>query len=75
MSSFLATDESPGKMYALAVTLTLLAIVAVILRSVARRLTKSGLAWDDFLIVIALLVLAFPKLNVNGVSLLFTKLL
>lgn len=75
MSSFLATDESPGKMYALAVTLTLLAIVAVILRSVARRLTKSGLAWDDFLIVIALLVLAFPKLKVNGVSFLFTKLL
>ena len=58
LSSFLATDESPGKMYALAVVLTLLAIVAVGLRFWARRLTKSGFAWDDFFIVLALWVIS-----------------
>ena len=43
-------------MYALAVVLTLLAIVAVALRFWARRLTKCGFAWDDFFIVLALWV-------------------
>ena len=43
-------------MYALAVVLTLLAIVAVVLRFWARRLTKSKVAWDDFFIVLALWV-------------------
>ena len=54
MSSILSTGESPGKMYALATVLTVLAIAAVILRIHARRMIKSGLAWDDFLVVIAL---------------------
>lgn len=54
MLGFLTTDESPGKMYALAIVLIVLAIMAVILRVHARRLIKSSFAWDDFFIVIAL---------------------
>ena len=51
----LARDESPGKMYALAAFLTVLAMITVLLRSIARRLTKkSSFAWDDFWIMIAL---------------------
>lgn len=45
--------ESPGKMYALATTLTLLAIVAVILRFWARRIKDVRLSWDDYLIALA----------------------
>lgn len=62
MPSILDTNESPGKMYALASVLTVLAIIAVILRAYARRITKSGLAWDDFLIVIALCVIGNKNL-------------
>lgn len=54
MSSVLAVGESPGKMYILATTLMVLPIVAVILRVRARRMTKASLAWDDFLVAIAL---------------------
>ena len=54
MASVLDVDESPGKMYALATVLIWLAAVAVALRCWARRMTKVGVAWDDFLIVIAL---------------------
>jgi hypothetical protein len=54
MSSVLAVGESPGKMYALATILMVLAIVAVILRVHARRMTKASLAWDDFLVTVAL---------------------
>lgn len=54
MSSVLAVDESPGKMYALAVVLMLLAVIAVMLRIQARRMMKASIAWDDFLVVIAL---------------------
>ncbi|CAF9929271.1 MAG: hypothetical protein ALECFALPRED_004287 [Alectoria fallacina] len=46
--------ESPGKMYALASVLTILAIVAVILRFYARRIKKIRPSWDDYLIVLAL---------------------
>ena len=46
--------ESPGKMYALVVVLTLLAIAAVLLRLYARRITKQRLEWDDFMIFPAL---------------------
>ena len=46
--------ESPGKMYALAVVLTLLAIAAVLLRLYARRITKQRLEWDDYMIFSAL---------------------
>ena len=54
MSSILAVDESPGKMYALSTILSTLAILAVALRVIARRTTKSDLSWDDFLIAIGL---------------------
>ncbi len=46
--------ETPGKMYALAVTLTLLAIAAVLLRLYARRITKQRLEWDDYMVFPAL---------------------
>lgn len=41
-------------MYALASVLTILAIVAVILRFYARRIKKIRPSWDDYLIVLAL---------------------
>ncbi|KAK0515805.1 hypothetical protein JMJ35_001839 [Cladonia borealis] len=47
--------ETPGKMYALAVVLTLLAIAAVLLRLYARRITKQRLEWDDYMVFPALL--------------------
>ena len=46
--------ETPGKMYALATVLTLLAVVAVLLRLYARKIKKAILTWDDYLIVFAL---------------------
>ena len=46
--------ESPGKMYALAIFLTLLATTATVLRYYARYLKKNGYSWDDFLIFLAL---------------------
>ena len=51
-------DESPGKMYALAAVLSILATVAVVLRFYARRIKKVSLSWDDYLIVLALVM--FP---------------
>ena len=49
-------DESPGKMYALATTLSILATVAVILRFYARRIKKVHPSWDDCLVVLALVM-------------------
>ena len=46
--------ETPGKMYALATVLTLLAVVAVLLRLYARKIKNAILAWDDYLIIVAL---------------------
>lgn len=46
--------ESPGKMYALASVLTILAIVAVLLRFCSRRIKKICLSWDDYFIMFAL---------------------
>ena len=51
-------NESPGKMYALATVLTILAIVAVVLRFYSRRIRKVRPSWDDYLIVLALVM--FP---------------
>ena len=68
MSSILSTGESPGKMYALATVLTVLAIAAVVLRVHARRMIKSGLAWDDFLVVIALVRLYLLATSNDGNS-------
>lgn len=58
--------ETPGKMYALATVLTLLAIVAVFLRLHARKIKNAILAWDDYLIISALVgraarLLYFPS--------------
>ena len=50
--------ETPGKMYALATALTLLAIVAVLLRLYARKIKKTVLTWDDYLIIFALVCCA-----------------
>ena len=46
--------ETPGKMYALATVLTLLATLAVLLRFRARNVKSASIAWDDHLIVFAL---------------------
>ena len=46
--------ETPGKMYALAIVLTLLAVLAVLLRLHARKLKNAILAWDDYFIFGAL---------------------
>ncbi len=46
--------ETPEKMYTLATVLTLLAAVAVLLRFRARRIKKASLAWDDYMILFAL---------------------
>ena len=58
-------DESPGKMYALAIVLSILATVAVVLRFYARRLKKVSLSWDDYLIVLAL-VMFLPGVRSPG---------
>lgn len=46
--------ESPGKMVALAIVLSILAVVAVLLRFYARRIKGTECAWDDYLILPAL---------------------
>ena len=58
----MAILETPGKMYALATVLSVLAIVAVILRFYARRLLKSTkVEIDDYMILPALVCDAFPS--------------
>ncbi|CAF9939787.1 MAG: hypothetical protein ALECFALPRED_008288 [Alectoria fallacina] len=47
--------ETPGKMYALATVLILLAATAVLLRLYARKIKKASLAWDDYMILFAML--------------------
>lgn len=47
-------EETPGKMYALATVLTVLAIVAVLLRLFARRIQHLSLEWNDYMILLAL---------------------
>jgi hypothetical protein len=46
--------ESPEKMYAIATIMTILAVLAVGLRFWARLVKKSGLSWDDYIILPAL---------------------
>ena len=48
--------ETPGKMYALATVWTLLAAVAVLLRLHVRKIKKARLAWDDYMILFAMVV-------------------
>ena len=60
----MAISETPGKMYALAAVLSVLAIVAVILRFYSRRLLKAGkIGLDDYMILLALVYLIFWSLN------------
>lgn len=59
--------ETPGKMYALATVLTLLATIAVLLRFYARKIKNARIEWDDYLIVFAL-VRRFPRLRVFGLA-------
>ncbi|KAL8930017.1 MAG: hypothetical protein Q9172_000249 [Xanthocarpia lactea] len=51
-------DESPGKMYALAVVLSSLAIVATGLRFYSRHIKKAGYSWDDYAVLPALVFYA-----------------
>jgi len=46
--------ETPGKMYALAIFLTLLALTAIALRFYARRVKQANLSWDDYMILPAM---------------------
>ena len=46
--------ETSGKMYALATVLTLLAVVAVLLRLYARKIKNAILTWDDYFVISAL---------------------
>ena len=51
----MAIPETPGKMYALAGVLSLLSVVAVILRFYSRRLLKiTKIEMDDYMILSAL---------------------
>ena len=60
--------ESPGKMYALASVLTILAIVTVVLRFYSRRIKKIRLSWDDYLITLALVGLSTVVLIFKAVT-------
>ncbi|KAF6230565.1 hypothetical protein HO173_011102 [Letharia columbiana] len=48
--------DSAGKMYALALVLSLLTIVVTALRFYARRMKQAALSWDDYMILPALLL-------------------
>ena len=50
----LAMADSAGMMYALATVLSVLAIVAILLRFYARRIKQTALSWDDYVLLIAL---------------------
>lgn len=66
----MAISETPGKTYALAAVLSLLAIVAVILRFYSRRLLKTAsIEIDDYMILPALVCRIFllcHSLKVGG---------
>ncbi|KAI4252134.1 MAG: hypothetical protein LQ352_004456 [Teloschistes flavicans] len=65
-------SESPIKMYALAAVLSLLAIVATVLRFYARHIKKAGYSWDDMVLLPALAVYATNLTTVLTFG--FTKL-
>ena len=60
--------ESPGKMYALASVLTMLAILAVMLRFYSRHIKKICLSWDDYFIMLALVGLYAVTLLFKAVT-------
>ena len=58
--------ESAGKMYALAIVLSLLAMTVTAMRFYARRIKQATLSWDDYMILPALVryvILIDCKLN------------
>ena len=58
--------ESAGKMYALAIVLSLLAMTVTAMRFYARRIKQATLSWDDYMILPALVryaILTNWKLN------------
>ena len=60
----MAMSETPGKMYALAGVLSLLSVVAVILRFYSRRLLKTAeIETDDYMILPALVCHLFWSLG------------
>ena len=60
----MAISETPGKMYALAAVLSVLAVVAVILRFYSRRLLKAGkIGLDDYMTLLALVYQILWSLN------------
>lgn len=46
--------ESAGKVYSMAIVLSLLAIAGSVLRFHARRLKQAALSWDDYMILPAM---------------------
>ena len=52
-------DESPGKMYALAVVLMAIPLAAVPLRFYVRRVNNTKLGWDDWFMLPALVSISY----------------
>ncbi len=52
--------ETPGKMYALAIFLTLLAMVAIGLRFYTRHIKKAQYSYDDYMILPAMVCNLHP---------------
>ena len=50
--------ETPGKMYALAIFLTLLAMVAIVLRFYTRHIKKAEYSYDDYMILPAMVCIS-----------------
>jgi len=58
--------ESPGKMYAIATVMTLLAMTAIGLRFYARRIKQTKLMLDDYMILPAMVRYSCLQLPVNA---------
>lgn len=52
--------ETPGKMYALAICMTLLAMVAIVLRFYTRHIKKASYSYDDYMILPAMVSIPCP---------------
>ena len=46
--------QSPGQTVGVTIFLTVMALIAIVLRFCARRLKKVGLGWDDYTILLAM---------------------
>ena len=54
-------SDNPATIYAIAILFSILAVAATALRFYARSIKKTGLSWDDWAIVPALVCLALIK--------------